>query len=132
MGVYDTLAAGALKTILALASDTVRFRRVTSGNLEPDADFDPDAEPESTQVDVRAVTVGVEQEYVDGDVVQADDLQVIMPPQGTDVDSEATVAFDPQITDELLIGGKTHRINKIERIPASGNPPVCYMVFCKS
>jgi hypothetical protein len=127
---YTSLRAG-IKSLLSddgVKSCVVTVTRVTSANQEPDADW-ASSTPTTLVYTMDAVVVGVEQEYVDGDLVKADDLQVICPPYATRLETEAS--FEPRITDEFSIDGVTHVANKIERIPASGTA-VAFFIFVKS
>lgn len=129
MSFYGDLQAGAKSTIDALASGSVHVTRVTSALPDPAASYDA-LPAETTQAwDANCVVTGVEAEYVDGDAVQADDLQIICSPFA--FQGGALVNFEPKITDTFTIDGKVHRCVKIQRIPANGTA-VCFMVFVKS
>lgn len=125
---YIALQAGIKKTVQALQSTTVTVTRQTSALQDPLTEFTPQAPTQDSYI-VDAVVTGVEQDYVDGDLVQADDLQIVLHAYAKLLGVEQL--WEPQITDEYSIDGKIHRANKIERVPASG-PAVCYMIFVKS
>lgn len=112
-----------------LGTGVVTVKRTTSALQEPDADFDPDIEPTQDTYTFNGATTGVIAEYVDGDMVAADDLMIVAPVFATK--DNAIVDFAPLMSDELSIGGKVHRINKIEQLPADGTPSA-FLIFVAS
>jgi hypothetical protein len=127
---YSSLRAG-VKDLISddgVKSCVVTVTRITSANQSPSADWVASTQT-SDVYSMDAVVVGVEQEYVDGDLVKADDLQIIAPPYATLNGTEQL--FEPKSTDEYTIDGVVHVCNKIERIPASGTA-TAFFIFVKS
>lgn len=112
----------------SLKTSDITITRVTSALPAPDAEF-AEATPDSDTYTMKAAVIGVEQDYVDGELVMADDLQIIAPAYATKDGVEAI--FKPLTTDEFSIDGVIHRANKIEAFPASG-VVAAYMIFVKS
>jgi hypothetical protein len=127
---YTGLRAG-IKNLLSddgVKSCVVTVTRITSAVPAANTDW---VEPVVTSnvYSMDAVVVGVEQDYVDGDLVSADDLQIIAPPYAKLLGVEQL--FEPKATDEFTIDGVVHVCNKIERIPGSGTA-VAFFIFVKS
>jgi hypothetical protein len=123
---YNSLRAG-VKSLISDAgvkSCVVTVTRITSAVPAANTDYTA-----SSVYSMDAVVIGVEQDYVDGDLVSADDLQVIAPAYATLNGVEQL--FEPKTTDEYTIDGVVHVCNKIERVPASGTA-TAFMIFVKS
>jgi len=127
MSFYDEMALAAKDIIHGFKTGTVQLKRQTSALLEPDAPYTPSSSTYNVY-DLEAAVLGVSADYVDGEMVKYDDLQVYTSPffwlNGTEVQIE------PQMSDELSIDGVIHRINKIERVPAAGTVSA-FFIFVK-
>jgi hypothetical protein len=126
-GFYESLQAGTKSLLSDLQSTTVTVQRVTSSVPSADSDYSAGSVTRDSYT-MPGVVMGVEQEYVDGELVKADDLQIIVSPFATKNGTEQT--FEPLISDEFSINSKVHVANKIERVPAAGTP-VVYLIFVK-
>lgn len=129
MSLYDTLRASVVKMMPGFATGIITLKRINAGAISaPEVAWTPP----TTTYDVytlHASAFGVSQEYVDGELVTADDLMIVTSPVA--LLNGSKVSIEPKISDELLVDGVLHRINKIERIPAAGTA-VLFMVFVKS
>jgi hypothetical protein len=127
---YASLRAG-IKDLISdagLKSCVVTVTRITSAVPAANTDYTPGSVT-SNVYSMDAVVIGVEQEYVDGDLVSADDLQIIAPAYATLNGVESL--FEPKTTDEYTIDGVVHVCNKIERIPSSGTA-TAFFIFVKA
>ena len=129
MSFYTELRAGVVDIASALKSSTLTVTRLTTSLQDPTAEFAVDADAESDVYTLDAVVIGVEAEYIDNNLVHADDLQIIVSAYATK--ESVSALFEPAITDEYSIGGQVHRCVKIERIPADGTA-TCFLIFVKS
>jgi len=127
MSFYDDMALAAQDIIKNFKTGNVQLKRVTSALQEPGEAYDPAA----TTVDVydlEAAVLGVTADYVDGEMVEYDDLIVYTSPFF--MKAGVQVQIEPQMSDELSIDSLTHRINKIKRIPAAGTASA-FLIFVK-
>jgi hypothetical protein len=125
---YEEMAIATQEIVHDFQTGIVQLKRRTSTLQDPDVAYLPSAATYDVY-DLEAVVLGVEAEYVDGELIKFDDLEVITSPffklNGTQI------LLEPQMGDELSIGDEIHRIVKIERVPATGTASA-FFIFVKS
>lgn len=121
---YTDLQARARTLLAANKTGVVTIKRRLSSLQDASEAYDPPTITYDVYT-LAAVVFGVTDEYVN-DTVSWDDLNVTTSPVATLAGSPVSIV--PQMGDELSIDGETHRIKKIEQVPAAGTP-VIYMIF---
>lgn len=128
MSFYDDMARAAQEIIRDFQTGTVQLKRTISTESNPEEPWTPTSVTHEIY-DLEAAVMGVQADYVDGEMIKYDDLQVYTSPFFLLNGSE--VKIEPQMSDELTIDGIVHRINKIERVPAAGTASA-FFIFVKS
>src|SRR6188768_1958445 len=128
MSFYDEMALAAQDIIKSFKTGNVQLHRSTSILQPPGESYNP-TPPTFDVYAMEAAVLGVSAKYVDGEMVKADDLQVYT--SSFFMKDGAQIQIEPQMSDEILIDGVDHRINKIERIPAAGTVSA-FLIFVAS
>lgn len=127
MSFYDEMALAAQDIIRNFKTGNVQLKRVISALPQPDQPYNP-TPPTVDVYDLEAAVLGVTSDYVDGEMVEYDNLTVYTSPFF--FKNGIQVQIEPQMSDELSIDGLVHRINKIERVPAAGTVSA-FFIFVK-
>lgn len=129
MTFYDDMALVAKTMISNYKTGDVSLRRTTSAKPDPAQAYNPATVVTFDTYIMEAAVLGVTADNVDGELVTYDDLKVITSPffwlNGVEI------KIEPQMSDEIWIDGRNHRINKIERLPAAGIPSA-FFIFVKA
>ena len=108
MSIYDRLRPTASRLLRNFKQGQIQYRYTGEPTGDPWAPV-PGA---AVTADLDATANGVAQEYVDGSLVLATDLQV----------TAAVFGVVPTLSGELLIDGKTMQIVRVIPLPAAGSP----------
>ncbi len=119
-----------------LQTGELRMQRPTASLPSPDAAWTSDSTAHTTYK-FDGNCFGVIADYVDGDMVKADDLMLVVSPVVTPITIVGMaevlgtpVVVEPQMSDVILVDGKEKVIHKIERVPASGTAVVNLIFVC--
>lgn len=126
MGFYERLqgTANSLLARFKQGTATLVRKEVTSQSVDPwGADVIADV-----SYTLKGIAEGVEKKFIDGELILASDVQVTISPIATRVSDGVDVAIEPQMTDTLVLDGKTRIVKKIIKIPELGTP-VIYIIF---